>query len=116
MRRVFLSLNSQFDSSQPFKVPKLPPKKLVSIKSFNVPNISFLPVIPKEKFPPKIKFIPSIKKLKIGTTTIIASTKDAISKGLKSDKNCLVCFIKIFKKLTKFYYASSIELNLQKSN
>ena len=42
-----------------------------------MPNISFLPAIPKEKFPPKIKSIPSIKKLKIGIITIKAIIKEA---------------------------------------
>ena len=96
MRRVFLNLNSQFDNNQPFIVPKPPPMKLVSIKSFNVPNISFLPAIPKEKFPPKIKFIPSIKKLKIGIISINATIKEAIFKDFKSDTKFFVCLIKIF--------------------
>ena len=77
-------------------VPKPPPKKLVSIKSFNVPNISLLPAIPKEKLPPKIKSIPSIKKLKIGIITINATINEAIFKGFISDKNSFV-FFKIFK-------------------
>ena len=96
MRIIFLNLNSQFDSNQPFKVPNPPPKKLVSIKIFKVPNISFLPAIPREKFPPKIKSTPSIKKLKIGIMTIIATIKDAIYKGLKSNNNFGVCLMKAF--------------------
>ena len=116
MRRVFLNLNSQFDSNQPFNVPKIPPKKLVSIKSFSVPNISFFPVIPKEKLPPKIKSIPSIKKLKIGTITITATIKEAIFKDFKSDNKLFVCLIKILKYSIILYYASSLELNLQQSS
>ena len=79
MRKVFLNLNSQFDSNQPFNVPKPPPKKLVSTKSFKVPNISFLPAIPKVKFPLKMKFIPSIKKLKIGIITKIDNKIETMS-------------------------------------
>ena len=97
-------------------MPNPPPKKLVRIKSFNVPIISFLPAIPNEKFPPKTKPIPSIKKLKIGIMTIIATTKDTMSRNLKSENNFFVCLIKIFKNKIKLYYASSLELNLQKSS
>ena len=61
-----------------------------------MPNISFLPAIPKEKLPPKIKSIPSIKKLKIGIITKIEITKEAIFKGFKSDIKFFVCLIKIF--------------------
>ena len=89
-------MNSQFDSNHPFKVPKPPPNKLVNSKSFNVPNISFLPAIPKENFPPKIKSTPSIKKLKIGTITIAAIINEAIFKSFKSDIKFFVCLIKIF--------------------
>ena len=62
-----------------------------------MPNISFLPVIPKEKLPPKIKSIPSIKKLKIGIITIKATIKEAMFKGFKSDKNIFGFLLKIFK-------------------
>ena len=49
------------------------------------PNISFLPEIPKEKFPPKIKSIPSIKKLKIGIITMTVTKKEPKFKGFNSD-------------------------------
>ncbi len=62
-----------------------------------MPNISFLPAIPKENFPPKIKSIPSIKKLKIGIIRTIATIKDATFKGFKSDNKCFVFLIKIFQ-------------------
>ena len=104
----------QFDSNQPFKVPKPPPKKLVKIKSFIVPIISFLPEIPIEKFPPKTKPMPSSKKLKIGIITIIATIKDTKNRGLNSENNFFDCLIKIFK--NKIYYALSYELNLQQSS
>ncbi len=61
-----------------------------------MPNISFLPEIPKENFPPKIKSIPSIKKLKIGIISINATIKELIFKGFKSDNKFFVCLIKIF--------------------
>ena len=57
-----------------------------------MPSISFLPEIPNEKFPPKIKSIPSIKKLKIGTISVNATIKEAIFKGFKSDIKFFVCF------------------------
>ena len=62
-----------------------------------MPNISFLPEIPKEKFPPKIKPIPSIKKLKIGIITIIATIKAQYLKALNQFNNFFVCFNNIFK-------------------
>ena len=61
-----------------------------------MPSISFLPEIPKEKLPPKIKSIPSIKKLKIGIISVNATIKEAIFKGFKSDIKFFVCLIKIF--------------------
>ncbi len=61
-----------------------------------MPNISFLPEIPKEKFPPKIKSIPSIKKLKIGIISINATIKEVIFKGFNSDNKFFICLIKIF--------------------
>ena len=97
MRSIFLNLNSQFESSQLFKVPKLPPIILVKINNFNVPYISFQPAIPKEKFLPKIKSIPSIKKLEIGIITIIATKKDAISRGFKLLNLFFNCLVKFFK-------------------
>ena len=111
--KIFLNLNSQFDSNHAFKVPNPPPKKLVKIKSFNVPNISFLPEIPKEKLPLKTKLIPSIKKLKIGIINIIATINEAIFKGFKSLIIFFIFLIKIFKNQIKLYYASCLELNLQ---
>ena len=62
-----------------------------------MPIISSFPEIPKEKFPPKIKSIPSIKKLKIGTISVNATIKEAIFKGFKSDIKFFVCLIKIFQ-------------------
>ena len=62
-----------------------------------MPNISFLPAIPKENFPPKIKSIPSIKKLKIGIIVVTATIKEAIFKGFKSDNKFFVFLIKIFQ-------------------
>ena len=61
-----------------------------------MPSISFLPEIPKEKLPTKIKSIPSIKKLKIGIISVNATIKEAIFKGFKSDIKFFVCLIKIF--------------------
>ena len=81
-----------------------------------MPNISFLPEIPKENFPPKIKSTPSIKKLKIGIISINATIKEIIFKGLKSDNKFFVCLIKIFHNLIILYYASSLKLNLQQSS
>lgn len=59
-------------------VPNPPPNKLVSTKSFKVPNISSLPVMPNEKFPLKSKLKPSIRKFKIGIKRILATTNDEI--------------------------------------
>lgn len=61
-----------------------------------MPSISFLPEIPKEKLPPKMESIPSIKKLKIGIISVNATIKEAIFKGFKSDIKFFVCLIKIF--------------------
>ena len=61
-----------------------------------MPIISFLPEIPKEKLPPKIKSIPSIKKFKIGIISVNATIKEAIFKGFKSDIKFFACLIKIF--------------------
>ena len=97
MRRTFLNLKSQFESNHPFIVPNPPPKILVRISSFNVPNISFLPAIPKEKLPLKIKFIPSIKKLKIGIIIISETMNAAISRGFKPINLFFVLLIKFFK-------------------
>ena len=76
MRSVFLNLNSQFESNHPLIVPNPPPIKLIRINNFNVPNISFMPVMPKEKLSLKIKFIPSLKKFKIGIIIIIERSGD----------------------------------------
>ena len=73
-----------------------------------MPNISFLPEIPKEKFPPKIKSIPSIKKLKIGIISINATIKEVIFKGFNSDNKFFVCLIKIFLIIVILHYASSL--------
>ena len=78
MRRNFLSLNSQFDNNHPFNVPRPPPNKLVKKRSFKDPKISSRPERPNEKFPRKIKFKPSIRKLKIGINTIIATINAVI--------------------------------------
>ena len=59
--------------------------------------ISFLPVTPKEKFLLKIIYIPSIRKLKIGIINNIATRKDIISKGFKSDNIFLMYLVEIFK-------------------
>ena len=72
--------------------------------------------MPNEKFPPKMKLTPSIKKLNIGIITIIATIKDAIYRGFNSDNIFFICLIKIFKYKIKLYYALSLELNLQESS
>ena len=76
---VFLNLNSQLDRVQPFIIPNNPPKILVKKSIVIEPIISFLPVIEIEKFPFRIVFKPSLKKLKIGKIIKIAMIKANIS-------------------------------------
>ena len=80
---VFLNLNSQLDSVQPFIIPNVPPKILVKKSTVIEPIISFLPVIEIEKFPFSIVFKPSLKKLKIGKIIKIAMINAMISIAFK---------------------------------
>ena len=50
-------------------MPNTPPKKLVSIKTFKVSNISSPPAMPNEKFPLTTYWNPSRRKLEIGMIT-----------------------------------------------
>jgi len=50
-------------------VPNPPPKKLVSIKTFKVSNISSPPAKPNENFPLTTYWTPSRRKLEIGMIT-----------------------------------------------
>ena len=98
-------------------MPKPPPNILVRNNSFKVPKISFTPVLPKEKLPPRIKSTPSIRKLRIGIIKIIATKKEAISNGLNFLMILSICKVKIFKKkVNEFVYKFYLELNLQDSS
>ena len=76
IRRTFLNLKSQFESNHPFKVPKPPPKKLVSTKIFKVSNTSSPPAMPNEKFPLTTYWNPSRRKLEIGMIIKIATKNE----------------------------------------
>ena len=80
---VFLNLNSQFERVQPFIIPNDPPNILVKKSTVIEPIISFLPVTAIEKFPFKMVFKPSFKKLKIGNMIKNAVSKATSSKNLK---------------------------------
>ena len=77
--RVFLNGNSQLDKVQPFIIPNDPPKILVKKSTVIEPITSFLPVMEMDKFPFKIVFKPSLKKLKMGKVISIAIRKAMIS-------------------------------------
>ncbi len=76
IRRIFLNLNSQFESNHPFKVPNPPPNKLVSAKTFKVPNTSSPPAIPNERFPSRTYLTPSRRKLEMGMITTSATINE----------------------------------------
>ena len=59
-------------------MPRPPPNKLVKKRSFKDPKISSSPERPNEKFTRRIKLKPSIRKLKIGINTIIATINEVI--------------------------------------
>ena len=78
IRRIFLNLKSQFESNHPFKVPKPPPNKLVSAKTFKVPITSSPPAMPNEKLPLIMYSIPSNRKLEIGMIIMSATINEVI--------------------------------------
>ena len=80
---TFLNRNSQFESNQPFIIPKDPPIKLVRKRTVREPIISFPPVTPNERFPLNIIVRPSFRKFIIGKTITIAITNETKSKALK---------------------------------
>ena len=57
-------------------MPKPPPKKLVSTKTFKVSNTSSPPAMPNEKFPLKTYWTPSRRKLEIGMITKSATINE----------------------------------------